>query len=59
MRRANRFQPSVEPLSLRIAPSGIGSPALSPRDDTNMPETGHLNPVILEPVTAPPSTLVA
>ncbi len=59
MRRANRFQPSVEVLSLRIAPSGIGHPVLVVSDDTNMPQTGHLNPVILEPVTAPPSTLVA
>jgi hypothetical protein len=71
MRARRRFQPMLDSMPLRIAPSSIGGsmPAVvrtAPTasltlphviaDDTLMPEKGGTAPIILEPIN-PPSTL--
>ena len=70
MRARRRFQPMLDSMPIRIAPSSLSGlplvvvhalPTMSPpsqlmAQDTLMPEKGGSNPVILEPVS-PPSTL--
>ncbi len=76
MRTRRRFQPMLDVLTSRIAPSAIGvipQPALAAAgasvghlvlptcqpDDSDMPETGDLNQLILGPVpSTPPPTLL-
>jgi hypothetical protein len=72
MRARRRFQPMLDSMPIRIAPSSIGgsTPAVvqtagTPSSslphvltaDTMMPEKGGTAPIVLEPVTSPPSTL--
>jgi hypothetical protein len=72
MRARRRFQPMLDSMPIRIAPSSISgftptlvhsAPTSSPTpprviaQDTLMPESGKSSPIILEPVTTPPSTL--
>ena len=71
MRARRHFQPMIDSMPIRIAPSSLigvppvvvkALPTISPppsqlmAQDTLMPEKGGSNPVILEPVS-PPSTL--
>jgi hypothetical protein len=71
MRTRRRFQPMLDSMPIRIAPSSISgftpavvhtAPTFSPTpprviaQDTLMPEKGGSAPIILEPVN-PPSTL--
>jgi len=75
MRTRRRFQPMLDGLSRRIAPSTIGvvqppgiaaagvsaghSLPICQPDDSEMPETGVLCPLILGPTpSTPPPTLV-
>jgi hypothetical protein len=70
MRARRRFQPMLDSMPLRIAPSSIGgsmpavvqtAPTSTPTlphviaNDTLMPEKGGTAPIILEPVTPPPT----
>jgi hypothetical protein len=70
MRARRRFQPVLDSMPIRIAPSSISgftpalvqsAPTSSPTppqviaQDTLMPEKGGSNPIILEPVIMPPT----
>ncbi len=71
MRTRRHFQPVLDSLPVRIAPSSVtvSLPALVRAvsapvagvgclpDDTLMPETGGTAPIILQPVTSPPGSL--
>jgi hypothetical protein len=72
MRARRRFQPMLDSMPIRIAPSAMSVPVLAlvqtapislptPQhvvsQDTLMPETGHSSPIILEPITSPPPSL--
>lgn len=67
-----RFQPMLDSMPIRLAPSSMSVPApavvqTAPTSlpaplnavfqDTLMPETGSSSPIILEPVTSPPHSL--
>jgi hypothetical protein len=70
MRARRSFQPVLDSMPIRIAPSSISgatpavvqtAPTSTPtlkQDlpcDTLTPGGGHMSPIILEPVTAPPT----
>jgi hypothetical protein len=66
MRVHRRFQPMLDSMPYRITPSSISGPvptvvhtaATATIDlpcDTLTPVGGHMSPIILEPVTAPPT----
>jgi hypothetical protein len=57
MRTPRRFQPTIDQLCQRIAPSTAApAPQIA---DSDMPETGVLQPLILDPIPpTPPPTLL-
>jgi len=70
MRTRRQFQPTLDQMPCRIAPSAtIGlalaaslSPSMSPpvavTNDTDMPETGFSSPTILAPTTSIPTNTI-
>lgn len=61
MRKSNNFKPTFDKLEEVISQSAIVAvsiPVLT-AFDTLAPGGGHSAPIILEPITAPPTTIVA
>jgi len=75
MRAARRFQPALESMPSRIAPSAIGglthllvpAVAVSPShpslplkatNDSDVPQTGHSSPIILESISTSQPTVI-